>query len=44
MRYMPARGGDDVARFADIFGVIFRSSGGRDRGRERRSDGFVGIW
>lgn len=44
MRCMAARGGDDVARFASTFGGIFRSGGGCDGGRERRGDGFVGIW
>lgn len=46
MRYMAARGGDDVARFAGgVGGIIVRSSGGgRDGGRKRGGDGFVGIW
>lgn len=45
MRCMAARGGDDVARFASTFGgIVFRSGGGGDGGRERRGDGFVGIW
>lgn len=45
MRYMTACGGDDVARFADIFSVIVvRSGGGRDGRWKRRGDGFVGVW
>lgn len=44
MCYMAACGGDDVARFAGIFGGFVGASSGRDGGRQRRGNGFVGVW